>query len=149
MQITPRPNIILNRFEFTDSSTIGSLNVDKGVFECFTLEDTVRRVKQFGETAIPCGVYRIALINSPKFGFVPHILNVPYFENILIHNGNSPTDTLGCILVGQYNRLQKDWIGESRSTLKALMEVLKPMNEREQLWIEIVGGLTKDQMDPK
>lgn len=143
----PHPNLILNRFEFTDASTIGTLNVDKGIFTCFTLEDTVRRVKKFGETAIPSGIYKVALINSPKFGFVPHLLNVPYFTEILMHNGNHPGHSLGCILVGHYDKNQKNWIGESRATLKSLMEVLKPMNEKEELWIEIRGGLSKEQME--
>lgn len=141
-----RPNIILSRFEFSDLSTIGALNVDKGIFECSTLEDTARRIKQPGQTAIPSGIYRVILKNSPKFGFVPHLVEVPLFTDILIHNGNSPIDTRGCILVGHYDRAQKNWIGESRATLKALMEVLKPMNEKEELWIEIQGGLTKEQM---
>lgn len=141
-----RPNIILNRFEFSDQSTIGTLDIDKGVFSCFVLEDTIRRVKKFGETAVPSGIYKLALITSPKFGFVPHLLEVPYFTNILIHNGNSPIDTHGCLLVGKYNKDQKNWIGESRLTHKAMMEVLRPMNEKEELWLEIRGGLTKEQM---
>lgn len=149
LEPSPRPNIILNRFEYSDTSTIGELNVDKGIFQCNSLEDTVRRVKKFGETAIPSGVYRIALINSPKFGFVPHLLDVPYFTEILIHNGNHAGQSLGCILVGKYDRAQKNWVGESRATLKELMDVLKPMSEKEPLWIEIMGGLSKEQMDPR
>ena len=145
----PRPNIILNRFNYSDESTIGDLNVDKGVFQCNTLEDTVRRVKKFGEPAIPNGIYRVILKKSPAFGFVPHILDVPYFTDIRIHNGNSPADTKGCIIVGQYNKSQKNWVGESRLTLAALMKVLTPMNEKEELWIEIMGGLSKEQMDPR
>lgn len=143
----PKPNIILNRFEFSDQSTIGTLDIDKGMFSCFTLEDTIRRIKKFGETAIPAGIYKIALITSPRFGFVPHLLNVPYFTDILIHNGNSASETKGCILVGKYNESQKNWVGESRLTHRAMMNVLKPMNEKEELWIEIRGGLTKDQME--
>ena len=141
-----RANIILTRNEFTDTSTIGDLNVANGLFKCSTLEDTVRRVKKFGETAIPAGLYRVVLTTSFKFGFVPHLLNVPYFEGILIHNGNAPVDTHGCILVGQYNQVQKNWIGESRSTLKNLMLALKELNEKEELWIDVRGGLTKEQM---
>lgn len=142
----PKPNIILNRFEFSDQSTIGTLDIDKGMFSCFVLEDTIRRVKKFGETAIPSGIYKMVLITSPKFGFVPHLLNVPYFTDILIHNGNSPIDTRGCLLVGKYSKDQKNWVGESRLMHKAMMEVLRPMNEKEELWLEIRGGLTKEQM---
>lgn len=141
-----RANLILTRSEFTDTSTIGELNVANGLFKSATLEDTVRRVKKFGETAIPAGLYRVVLTTSFKFGFVPHLLNVPYFESILIHNGNSPENTHGCILVGKYDHVQKNWIGESRNTLKSLMLVLKELNEKEELWIDIRGGLTKEQM---
>lgn len=143
---SPKANIILNRFEFSDESTIGTLNVDQGMFEAFTLEDTVRRVKKFGETAIPSGIYKVVLMNSHKFGFVPHLLDVPYYTDILMHNGNAPAQTFGCLLIGRYDPQQKNWIGESRATLKSLMEVLKPLNEKEALWIEIRGGFTKDQM---
>lgn len=141
-----KPQIIVNRFEFTDVSTIGNLSVDNGLFQCQTLEDTVRRVKKPGETAIPAGIYRLTLENSPKFGFVPHILNVPLYTDILIHAGNQAEDTRGCLLVGRYNKEQKNWVGQSRSTLKDLMDVLVPMNQKEKLYIEIRGGLTADQM---
>lgn len=143
---TPKAQIVLNRFIYSNISTIGALNIDGGIFSCFTLEDTVRRIKEFGHTAIPAGNYKIALMKSPKFGFCPHILDVPYFTDILIHSGNAPSDTNGCILVGRYNKDHENWVGESRNTFKALMEVLKPMSEKEELRIEVHGGLTKEQM---
>ena len=147
--------LILRRFEFTDASTIGELHIDMG-FTCNTLEDTCRRdinndgklnanEKVFGLTAIPCGIYEVVLTNSPKFGFVPHLLNVPLFTDILIHNGNAPIDTHGCILVGQYDKAAANWIGHSRSTLKTLMEILVPLSQKESLSIEIIGGLNADQ----
>lgn len=139
------PQLILNRQVFSDKSTIGELIVDQNVFKCWTLEDTVRRVKVFGETAIPAGLYRVVLANSPHFGFVPHILDVPFYEDVLIHSGNSDVDTRGCILVGQYSQKHDDWIGDSRATHKALMDVLIPMNKKEALWLDIRGGIPKDE----
>lgn len=152
-----RPQLILNRFEYSDISTIGDLILDQNLFKCNTLEDTCRRdvnknefldkeEKVFGKTAIPSGTYRVILANSPRFGYCPHILNVPLFENILIHSGNSDQDTQGCILVGKYDKKIKNWIGESRNTFKSLMSFLEDMNRKEELFIEILGGLPVDRM---
>ena len=141
-----RAQIVVVRNIFSDESTIGELSVNNGIFACQTLEDTVRRVKKFGETAIPCGTYKVELIQSPKFGYCPHLLEVPYFDGILIHNGNSPVDTHGCLLAGQYDKAQKNWVGQSRTTFKALMDTLIPISQKEPLWIEIRGGLTAEQM---
>jgi hypothetical protein len=93
--------VTLHRTIATDKSTIGELFVD-GVFECFTLEDVVRDVKIFGETAIPAGTYEVILNHSPRFGkIMPRLLEVPNFTGILIHKGNTPENTHGCILVGK------------------------------------------------
>lgn len=89
-------------------ATIGKLYID-GVFTCNTLEDEVREVagqpvhqwKIKGNTAIPVGAYRIALQNSPRFGAdTMTLLNVPGFEFIRIHAGNTASDTEGCLLLG-------------------------------------------------
>jgi hypothetical protein len=85
--------------------TIGKLYID-GEYFCDTLEDKVRdldvEVKISGETAIPAGKYEVVVNKSPKFGReLPRLLNVPKFDGILIHRGNSAKDTAGCILVGE------------------------------------------------
>ena len=92
----------LHRVKQTGKNTQGSLFID-GVFECITLEDTVRPdgVKVPHETAIPAGTYDVILATSPKFGrIMPRLLNVPNFDGVLIHPGNTEEDTWGCILVG-------------------------------------------------
>lgn len=82
------------------SATIGDLSVN-GRFECFTLEDLERHNKIPGETAIPKGTYPILLTHSPRFKRnMPLLVNVPGFDGIRIHPGNSDKDTEGCILVG-------------------------------------------------
>lgn len=81
--------------------TIGSMYID-GQYFCDTLEDTVRAVKIKHETAIPEGTYQVILNRSPKFGRdLPRLLEVPGFDGILIHRGNTAADTSGCILVGE------------------------------------------------
>lgn len=83
--------------------TIGELSID-GEFVCFTLEDVVRpegAAKVFGRTAIPYGTYALDVTHSPHFGReLPLVVDVPGFEGIRIHPGNTEADTDGCLLVG-------------------------------------------------
>jgi hypothetical protein len=81
--------------------TIGSIYVD-GVWTCFSLEDAVRHEKIPGKTAIPAGTYAVVINYSSRFKReMPQILNVPGYEGIRLHPGNTAADTEGCILVGQ------------------------------------------------
>lgn len=98
--------LLLERRFKGEAYTIGTLYVDGERF-CDTLEDRVRdlaggEVKVPGETAIPEGVYKVIVNRSPKFGRdLPRLLDVPQFEGVLIHRGNSAEDSAGCILVGE------------------------------------------------
>lgn len=85
--------------------TIGSLYIN-GKYLCDTLEDTVRDLSKEAKikhkTAIPEGQYIVIVNRSPRFKRdLPRLLNVPLFEGILIHAGNSNLNTSGCILVGE------------------------------------------------
>ena len=125
----------LIRKTFTDQSTIGELSVD-GAFECFTLEDPVRPVKIKGETAIPAGTYEVAVTFSNKFQkFLPLLLNVPNFEGIRIHTGNTPKDTLGCILVGEGKG--ENSITGSRHGFAPLFEKIQAVVRTEKVLVEI------------
>lgn len=80
--------------------TIGKLYID-GHYFCDTLEDTVRKVKIAGKTAIPAGTYKVKKTMSPRFKkILPEILNVPNFTGVRIHAGNTAADTDGCLLLG-------------------------------------------------
>lgn len=103
--------------------TIGSLFID-GEFFCNTLEDAVRDKKIKHETAIPAGTYEVKLTLSARFGkILPILLNVPNFDGIRIHAGNTISDTSGCILVGE-NKI-KGRVINSQLTMQKLMEKLK------------------------
>jgi hypothetical protein len=125
---------------FTNKSTIGELHIN-GKFFCYTLEDKDRYVeqggkKEYGITAIPRGTYNVVLSFSNRFQkYLPEILNVPQFEGIRIHGGNSPESTNGCLLVGKIK--MKDFIGESAKTFSAFMAELKKVEKREKITIEI------------
>ena len=126
--------------------TIGNLYVD-GKYFCDTLEDVDRGLNQSyplevnkslklkSVTAIPVGTYRVSLsYYSPKFGGkafykktcngkLPRLMDVPAFDGILIHCGNTAKDTDGCILVGE-NKVKGQLIN-SRETFSRLYAVLK------------------------
>ena len=93
--------LFLQRIAQTPEYTIGRLEIN-GKFFCHTLEDAVRKEKIAGKTAIPAGTYQVIVNRSPKFKRdLPLLLDVPNFEGIRIHRGNTAKDTSGCILVGE------------------------------------------------
>jgi hypothetical protein len=124
--------ITIKRLYKTKNSTIGELLVD-GIFECFTLEDAERPVKIKGETAIPKGTYKVIINESNRFKrLLPLLLNVPNFEGVRIHSGNTNHDTEGCILVGQSRN--KEYIGQSR---KAFEKLFKKMQKAKDITLTI------------
>lgn len=110
--------IAIKRLHKTENSTIGELTID-GKFECYTLEDKERDVKIKGETAIPTGTYKVIINESNRFKrLLPLLINVPNFEGVRIHSGNSNHDTEGCILVGMNRSV--DYITKSRKAFDSL-----------------------------
>lgn len=127
--------LTLIRTDFTEESTIGELSIN-GKFECFTLEDKVRPVKIKGFTAIPAGSYEVVITFSERFQRpLPLLLNVPNFDGIRIHAGNTAKDTDGCILVGREK--QKNFVGTSKLALEALFKKLKAASPKEKLFIHV------------
>ena len=106
--------IRVKRIALKETYTIGRLYID-GEYICDTIEDKVRDIKIQNETAIPYGRYKVAMnYKSPKYsnfdkykwakeydGYLPRLIDVPEFDGILIHVGNTSLDTSGCILVGE------------------------------------------------
>lgn len=103
--------IHLARMSCDNDSTLGRLYVDD-TFACHTVEDEPRSIKVRGETRIPAGRYQIKLRTVggfharalAKYGAwhkgMLWLQDVPGFEYILIHTGNTEKDTDGCIIVG-------------------------------------------------
>lgn len=128
--------------------TIGKMYIN-GEYFCDTLEDTdrgltnimslseIREVKQYGNTAIPTGRYAVAYTYSPRFKkHLPLLLNVPAFEGVRIHSGNTHRDTEGCILLGINKAVGK--VLDSRKTMDEFLRVIKPAIEAcEDIWITI------------
>ena len=139
------------RFNNGEDSTNGLLFID-GKFECYTLEDERRDSKVRGETRIPEGEYDIKLRKeggfhakySKRFSDIHdgmlHIVDVPGFEYILIHAGNTDEHTAGCLLVGdsqENNNLVKDgFIGKSTQAYKRVYKkVIEAINNGEDVVI--------------
>ena len=104
--------------------TIGSLFFN-GQWICDTLEphriNWTLEKKTPGKTAIPEGVYELEMKHSPKFQRkMPYLKDVPHFTHIMIHTGNFPKHTEGCILVG-YNTV-RGLVLKSREAFDKLME---------------------------
>lgn len=139
--------LLLKRIAKRPTYTIGKLYID-GKYFCDTLEDTDRGLSQKDtlqqikqkkikdQTAIPTGTYKVSMnvvsprySNFSKYKYVrqfnakmPRLLNVPGYEGVLIHPGNTSKDTSGCLLVGQNKVVGK--VINSQVTWIALMNVL-------------------------
>lgn len=141
----------VKRFDFKPDWTIGKLFV-KDIIDGYTVEDEIREVKVHGETAIPYGRYLLSTRMSPKFSdtfvyskslnvlidpkdkslhpntsdWISHemiwITNVPDFEYVLLHWGNTDLDTEGCLVVGSHMGIikEREGVTGSRDYYKSL-----------------------------
>lgn len=129
----------LIRKTFTATSTIGMLFInDQEKMFCYTLEDTVRGpgVKIPGRTAIPSGRYEVIIDFSNRFQReMPHVLNVPNFEGIRIHKGNTDKDTEGCILLGMTK--SEGFIGQSKDAFNKFFPLLQDSLKEGKVYITI------------
>ncbi len=109
----------------TNESTIGDLTVN-GQWECFVIEDHYPTpwVKTPGKTAIPVGHYEVIVNMSNRFKVdMPLLLNVPEYQGIRIHPGNTSADTEGCLLPGRIRQPNK--VLESKLAYEALFTKIK------------------------
>lgn len=140
------------RYHSTEDYTLGMLlNVSKGIeFLCYTLEDEHRDVKVKGETRIPSGTYSITLRTTggfhtkyeEKYGKMHKgmlwVRDVPGFEYILIHTGNTDEHTAGCLLVGNTSDL-KGFVGSSTTAYKRIYPAIaKALESGEAVTIEYI-----------
>lgn len=143
--------LTLKRIAKRDTYTIGKLYID-GEYFCDTLEDKDRGLKQsmslseikakkvYGKTAIPAGEYEVTLhMISPKYSKkqwyvkfcgakMPRLLNIPGYDGVLIHPGNTDVDTMGCLLVGKNTVIGK--VLESKDTFAKLYPILKAASDK-------------------
>tara|TARA_R110000824_G_scaffold67836_4_gene175612 strand:- start:2732 stop:3208 length:477 start_codon:yes stop_codon:yes gene_type:complete len=146
------------RFSSQADSTHGLLFEDSDIgkrFLCYTLEDEARALKVRGETRIPAGIYKIELRTEGGFNEryskkypgihrgMLHVTDVPGFEYILIHTGNTDQHTAGCLLVGdsqENNILLPDgFIGKSVNAYKRIYPgIAQAIEKGEEVTIEYI-----------
>lgn len=150
--------LIIERKSSSDKCTIGELYINK-IYECWTLEDVVRKVKIPGKTAIPAGIYQVVIDYSRRFKkqmihiakqfkttgifneSIDPIVDVEGFSGIRIHSGNTDADTIGCILVGLTREIQDNCIGNSRVALLGVWNrVYSALKNGEIVTLEILEG---------
>lgn len=136
------------RFSSGEDSTSGLLFdvTSERKFLAYTLEDEHRDTKVYSETRIPAGTYKIGFRKEGGFhakyqkrfssihkGML-QVNNVPGFDFILIHCGNTDEHTAGCLLVGDTqtnNMVQKDgFIGQSSQAYKRVYPVIADCLEK-------------------
>lgn len=138
--------LTLKRIALRPTYTIGKLYIDDAYF-CDTLEDTVRDTNKSGKfdngeqkikgkTAIPYGTYEIKWTYSPRFKkYTPQLMNVPSFEGIRVHAGNTSADTEGCLLLGENKQVGK--VLNSRATINKFYPIIKEACSNGKVTIEI------------
>lgn len=131
--------LLLKRRWLTAKSTIGELWLD-GAMRCYVLEDRYRpppEKKVYGQTAIPCGRFGVIINHSPRFNRdLPLLLNVPGYEGVRIHPGNTADDTEGCLLPGRVRR--PDQLLESRVAFEDLFVGLQMKLSLGPVFINVV-----------
>ena len=132
-------NLEVLRYSSGSDSTLGILSENGNYgreFLAYTLEDEFRETKVSAETRIPEGTYDVKLRTVGgfhnrylnKFGAdfhkgMLHVQDVPDFEYILIHTGNTDENTMGCLLVAdtsQQNITKDGFIGASVDAYKRI-----------------------------
>ena len=138
--------LTLKRIALRPTYTIGKLYIDD-VYFCDTIEDTVRDINKNGKfdnrekkihskTAIPYGIYEIKWTYSPRFKkYTPQLMNVPSFEGIRIHAGNTSADTEGCVILGENKQVGK--VLNSRATINKFYPIIKEACSKGIVTIEI------------
>lgn len=138
--------LTLKRIALRPTYTIGKLYIDD-VYFCDTIEDTVRDLnkngkfdngeqKIKGKTAIPYGTYEIKWTYSPRFKkYTPQLMNVPSFEGIRVHAGNTSADTEGCLILGENKQVGK--VLNSRATINKFYPIIKEACSNGKVTIEI------------
>lgn len=166
--------IIVKLLKENSDSTTSEVFLD-GVKSFYSIEDEAREVKIKGETRVPSGVRNLALRFSPKFSneylanpdgsfqivraktasneqkvtWKPHQLiwvkDVPDFEYVLVHWGNTDDDTDGCLVIGMsIGKVgEQDAVLQSRACYEKYYPLIAKEVEKGTSTIEYVRNIVK------
>lgn len=135
----------LIRQVFAHDYTLGELVVAGEHFQ--TCEDAVREVvgkpvgdwKIPGQTAIPMGTYRVTITMSNRFKqYLPLLHDVPGFEGIRVHSGNSAQDSSGCVILGLARDEEKGIVTRSRDAMALFMPLLRRELDKGDVYIQVI-----------
>nr|BAR34393.1 probable peptidase [uncultured Mediterranean phage uvMED] len=128
------------RTQLGKDATNGLVFID-GQFECYSLEDQYQKVKVMHETCIPEGEYEVKLRTVGGFNDrytkkyptfhkgMLELQNVPGFQYILIHQGNTDEHTSGCLIVGNTQQdLDVNFNGMVGSSADAYQKLYKKVS---------------------
>src|SRR3990167_2050590 len=123
----------VKRTVLTEKSTVGELYGPDGTKWAHTLEDVCRKEKIQNMTAIPAGRYEVIVNWSDRYQRpMPRLLNLPFFPGVLIHSGNYPIHTAGCLLVGR--KKGEDAIFDSVLAFDEIFPKIKKLTEKGKLF---------------
>lgn len=113
--------LMLIRDSFSSVSTDGILFAD-GLALCNTLEPAIGKKVKYGKgCCIAPGIYSVDFHYSSHYGkYMLTLCGVRGRSGILIHSGNTPKDSAGCILVGK--RENVGVLANSRDTLNMVFD---------------------------
>lgn len=123
------------RLETDEHRTIGILTIENR-FACYTLEDSIH-LAPGSKGCIPKGVYRLVITPSARFGRpLPLLRDVPGFEGIRIHPGNTDADTKGCLLLGQ-SRGTDSVVDSALAVALVQRQIQQALDAQRGVWISV------------
>lgn len=141
-------DVLVNRFADNGKASLGFMSIDKA--PCvFTLEDEHRDIKVKKETRVWDGRYQIKFRTEgthheeylKKYGPDWHkgmleITNIPQFQYVLIHIGNTEFDTDACLLPGMAADASLFTVSSSTKAYEKVYPIIRDaLLKGEDVWI--------------
>lgn len=130
--------LVLNRLQKLDDRTLGRLCVFSGLNleATFSTLELPFRNNERQKSCILSAFYTVEPRTSPKYGKHLLVIGTAPREMILLHHGNYPGDTEGCVLIGtDFGDIDKDGRLEITSSRQAMRKLVELVDEPAELII--------------